>query len=389
MLKSARVIQDHIINRRGELQKKLRDQCNRLKNIRVCKPRCCKGISSCGSSSCIFDQVAGYDGDIEERPLPLPSTHVPIPRSPPLLLPLSPAPILVPETPPISEDENNCDSADDKSCVTESTDNEPDQNCGEDTLKIAEIEDVHFGEYLARIAKLTESEDDPKAYSHVQELLSHIPKSEFTIHRVGNRDDVTLTSKGVRMVCGLLNTPKSRAFWRTTAELTRLVQEHQTLNGSDLVLESDLTRMMVAASGTYLNPNKSNEEEEYDNQFDVVDEAWVLISKGFSKQEEYEEEKRFIESLKPCVSPLSRRRLPTEVFDTLKKRCQELKRKREERSAPPTPPVEEVIDAGKKTSTIGGGGGGTRKKKNNRQDRRRRQKGKKNKTALTTTAPLV
>jgi hypothetical protein len=243
----------------------------------------------------------------------------PIPRSPPLNFD---------DTSPLPSDDDEVTrvpSSDPEDEVEERVDEM--LNFQEFSPDVAQFEG-NFEEYLVSLAKT--SENDTDAYRRVREYIGCLPASEFALRRLGDLDDVTLTDRGLRLLCLLIHTPKSVALWNKASEYIRDQQQQI----------GDLIDVFLSLGPIKAGPDRKASElwskyefERVEDMIDVVEEAWRTASLGYKNPKDFEDEKTLIDAMTGNASgqeTLARRlRLDPAVYESIQCASQEtLKRKK-------------------------------------------------------------
>lgn len=216
--------------------------------------------------------------------------------------------------------------------------------------------DGNFEEYLVSLAKT--SEDDLDAYRRVREYLACIPPSEFTIRRVGDMDDVTVTDRGLKLLCLLIHTPKSVALWNNAAKyierLDPAEKEEIAKQNKCANLASVFLSLGPMKSPTASGPDQKvaggiwgkYEFDSIEDMIDVVEEAWKTAELGYKNSRDFEEEKKFISGMYNTSSgqePPRRLLLPVDSYKKIQSLSKETLKRKSNNTSPnlsrsPSPP---------------------------------------------------
>lgn len=300
----------------------------------------------------------------------------------------------IPETPPHSDTEEYSDNEGDDGYAEKPQameEEEEEDGDDEDMEEEEEEEDTEFAgtfeEFLAGLART--SEDDLMAEQRVRELIQYIPANEYYLEHVDDRDEVTISDKGFMLLCILINTPRSIAIWN---QACKYINQKGPGKGNlrTVFQEAGLEPLIPKRTESNANIEKTSTNvpttvkspfvfESIEEMIDVVDEAWKLAAKGFKNKDEYEEETKWILSVKnndPPVVPIpapptpdQKLKISPEAYESLRKiSIEKLKRKSPPSSTSTTPEQ-------------GASPSGSRDQSPRREDpKKKRQKKKKNNT---------
>jgi ferredoxin len=287
----------------------------------------CDDCGECHSSHPVkaFNNLVNQATSLVDKAVALKIPDRPLPEPP------KESPIFISDQPPPLMQESDDDEEEDAVSTEPLPDSDPEAE--EDVSEEFELDEFtpsvtefvgSFEDYLGMLAKT--SEDDLTCYDRIRECLQNIPSSEFKLQKCGDMDDVTVTDRGLRLLCILLHTPRSVALWNKASECIR------TDGHGDL---AEVFRALAPLSNSAGKPDLDQKTaslwsrykfESEDEMIDVVEEAWKTAALGgFKSAEEYEEEKKWIASMRTRTdTPSTRIQLRPQIYESIR---QTVKRK--------------------------------------------------------------